>query len=138
MARRNGRPGSYLMTDDYTGVTHYANELKRDYWGNYTKKPLQRNLQEIASPLLDPQPVPIFRANSYENVAPCTGESMPVYVGLTNVKTSQNSPGAQYYLQQESVGNAAVGCTLIVFPTQSLPGQEGVGEAIVGSTLIVY
>lgn len=95
MARRRGRPGSYLMTDDDSGFTCYASELHRDYWGNYTKKPLLRNLQEIASPLNDPVPVPIYRGPNYEVVNAAITTVAPTNVGLTNKPTSHDNPAFQ-------------------------------------------
>ena len=112
MARRNGRKGTWLATDDYTGKTVYANKLQIDYWGNYTTKPLKRNLQEIASPLNDPQPVPFYRGPTYEAVSTNSVTTLPTYVGLTNVKTSL-SYGSSLFVDV-GIGEAAIGTTFIV------------------------
>lgn len=114
MARRNGRKGDYLATDDYTGMTRYASELHRDYWGQYAVYPLKRNLQEIASPLDDPAPVPFYRGPSYEQSIPCDYELAPQFVGLTNVPTNPNNAAFQALNLDPGVDSMAVGCTFIV------------------------
>lgn len=114
MARRRGKPGEYLMTDDYTGVTRYSSELKRDYWGSYAKHPLIRNLQEIAKPFNDPQPVPMFRGPDYEYTPPCVGEVSPIYIGLTTVPTRNNNAASYALDLSPSIPNMAVGCTFEV------------------------
>lgn len=117
MARRGGKPSDYLASDDYTGVTTYASKLRYDYWGNFVRKPLLRNLQEIATPLLDPYPVPDYRGPTYENIPnTCVFETLPSYVGNTNIPTPLSGPGAQYYAQGASIGDAEIGCTFIVWP----------------------
>lgn len=90
MARRKGRPGAYLGSDDYTGFVKYFSELKRDYWGAYAKRPLLRNLQEIASPLNDPVPVSEYRGPNYEAI-PKNPTVAPTFVGFTNVRTSHDN-----------------------------------------------
>lgn len=95
MARRHGRPGEYLSVDDYTGVTRYRSELQYDYWGNLVKRPLLRNLQEISSPMNDPQPVPDFRGQQYEQSNPSQYVVAPTYVGNTTVRTNLNNAAAQ-------------------------------------------
>lgn len=114
MARRNGRPGAYLMSDDYTGFTRYSSQLKRDYWGNYAQKPLKRNLQEVASPLNDPQPVNPFRASNYESIPTCAPEIAPTYIGLTNIPTPQNNMAFQVLNLNPSIPDMAVGCTFVI------------------------
>lgn len=96
MARRNGRKGAWLATDDYTGFTHYASELSRDYWGAYAKKPLLRNLQEIASPFNDPAPVSVYRGPNYEAWPYSSyGFVVPLDVGNTNVLVNRNCAAIQ-------------------------------------------
>lgn len=90
MARRNGRPGAYLGTDDYTGFTRYFSQLNLDYWGNYAQKPLLRNLQEISSPLNDPVPVLEYRGPNYET-SPAHPTVAPTFVGNTTVRTSHDN-----------------------------------------------
>lgn len=114
MARRNGRAGDWLATDDYTGFTVYASKLKRDYWGNYAVRPLQRNLQEIAAPLADPYPVPFYRGSNYEITSGCDGEVAPPFVGVTNVRTNMNNAAAQALALDPSIPNMEVGCTFII------------------------
>lgn len=114
MARRAGRKGSYLATDDYTGFTCYASELRKDYWGAYSRTPLKRNLQEIAQPLDDPYPVPFTRGPSYETSIPCDYEVAPAFVGLTTVRTNPNNAGFQALRLDPGVGDMIVGCTLVV------------------------
>lgn len=114
MARRNGRKGDWLATDDYTGFTRYASELRKDYWGAYAVKPLLRNLQEIASPLNDPRPVPFYRGPNYEFTAPCIGEIAPTYVGDTTVRTSLSNMAAQVLNLNPGIGQMVIGCTFVV------------------------
>lgn len=90
MARRRGKPGSWLMTDDYFGFVKYGPQLSKDYWGMFAKKPLLRNLQEIATPLNDPQPVQEYRGPNYE-APPVNPTVAPTFVGYTNVRTSHDN-----------------------------------------------
>lgn len=115
MARRNGRKGDHLATDDYTGMTQYASKLKRDFWGSYAVHPLKRNLQEIATPLNDPRPVSLYRGPNYETVANCLAETAPLFVGLTNVPTNQNNAAIQALDLLPGIGEMEVGCTFIVY-----------------------
>lgn len=115
MARRQGRKGDYLATDDYTGFTRFRSQLSYDYWGSLVERPLLRNLQEIASPLNDPQPVPDYRGPTYEYTPPCIGERSPKFVGLTNVKTNNNNAAAQALNLNPSLGSMSIGCTFEVF-----------------------
>lgn len=115
MARRSGKKGDYLMTDDYTGFTVYASKVKKDYWGNYTVKPMFRNLQEIASPLLDPYPVSIYRGPDYEQTTPCEFEIQPLFIGNTNIRTPYTSPATQALDLSPGIGEMEVGCTFQVY-----------------------
>lgn len=114
MARRRGRPGDYLATDDTTGFTKFASELRLDFWGNRTAIPLERNLQEIAQPVDDPMPVPFFRGPSYEVTNGCQAETMPVFVGNTDVPTNPNNAAVNALSLNPGIGDMAVGCTFIV------------------------
>lgn len=114
MARRRGRPGAYLMTDDYSGVTCYASELHQDWWGNYTKQPLKRNLQEIAVGLNDPVPVTVFRGPQYEVTNICDFEHIPIFIGRTNIRTPNTSPATQALGLDPGIGDAVIGCTFVV------------------------
>lgn len=116
MARRGGKPGSHLATDDYTGFTVYAEKLKRDFWGSLVIKPLLRNLQEIASPLNDPQPVDIYRGPNYENTSGCPGSTAPFFVGNTTVPTNPNNAGIQGLNLFPGIGTMEIGCTFEVYP----------------------
>lgn len=119
MARRNGRKGDYLATDDYTGFTHYASELRKDYWGSLAKSPLKRNLQEISSPLSDPEPVLDYRGPNYE-VWPYAGFGfiVPVDVGITLVMTNRNNAAIQALANNPSaakgIGAMQIGSTFVV------------------------
>lgn len=93
MSRRGGRKGAWLATDDYTGVVCFASELQKDFWGAWTKKPLERNLQEISSPLNDPRPVPLFRGPNYETVT--SANIAPAKIGLTNINTTTDNAAFQ-------------------------------------------
>lgn len=96
MARRNGRPGDWLGTDEYYGTTCYQSELKQDFWGVWAKKPLKRNLQEIAVGLADPYPVFPIQAPSYEVTANVSALVVaPTKVGVTNVNTNRNNAAIQ-------------------------------------------
>lgn len=114
MARRNGRKGAWLFVDDYTGFTSYSDKAKLDYWGNLVAmKPLQRNLQEISSPLNDPQPVAFYRGPQYEVTTPCQFETQPLFVGNTTISTKPSLATSVMGLDP-GIGDAAVGCTLVV------------------------
>lgn len=117
MARRNGRKGQWLATDDYTGKTVYATALKLDYWGNYVVKPLKRNLQEIASPLNDPLPVPFFRGPTYEATTSGQFVETPFYVGKTAIRTPISyAAEVMGWVPPEDlgIGLAEIGTTFIV------------------------
>jgi hypothetical protein len=115
MGRRNGRPGDYLVTDQYLGVTTYASKVRRDFWGSLVQKPLQRNLQEISQPLLDPYPVPYVTGSSYERVPnTCIFERIPFYIGNTTIRTPLTSPAAQALYNTTGIGDMSVGCTFVV------------------------
>lgn len=114
MGRRAGRPGNWLATDDTTGFTKYGDELRLDYWGNRTAIPLKRNLQEIAQPLDDPEPIPFYRGPSYEYVPPCIAEIAPPYVGNTNVPTNPNNMAFQVLNLDPGIGDMQIGCTFEV------------------------
>lgn len=121
MARRNGRKGDYLASDDYTGFIQYASKLQKDYWGNMVVSPLKRNLQEIASPLSDPYPVAFYRGPTYEKTNPCDFDVAPQFVGLTNVPTP-NYPNIQILGLNPTLGQMSVGCTFRVFGDNSPDG----------------
>lgn len=110
MARRQGRKGDWLVSDDYYGTTQYASRVRQDWWGNYVVKPLLRNLQEIATPLGDPYPVDFYNGPDYETVDPCDFEVAPATVGLTNVPTP-NYPAIQIMGWNPGIGTMSVGCT---------------------------
>lgn len=114
MARRNGKPGDYLITDDYLGVTTYASKVTTDFWGNVVQKPLLRNLQEIATPLNDPYPVPLFRGPDYEQTIACQFEIQPQYIGRTT-RPFPNTQLTQLLDLNPSLGSMFVGCTFRVF-----------------------
>lgn len=116
MARRKGRPGAYLATDDTSGFTEYRDKLSIDYWGNLTRYGLERNLQEISSPLGDPYPVPIYRGPDYEQTNACDFETTPLFVGKTGIAFKQNSAYAQFINLDPAIPDMSVGCTFIVRP----------------------
>lgn len=122
MARRNGRKGAWLATDDYTGFTVYASKLQRDFWGSLAVKPLQRNLQEISSPLNDPVPVPFYRGPNYEQSS-MTLLYVPQTVGNTSVLTSVQNAAIQTPGLYPNVTNGHI--------------IAGIGTARIGSTFIV-
>ena len=116
MARRQGRPGSWLMTDDYTGFTRYSSQLRKDYWGSYAERPLKRNLQEIASPLNDPLPVNPYRGPNYEIMPSfCLGELAPLYVGTTNIPTNPNNAAFQALDLSPAIPDMEIGCNFQVY-----------------------
>lgn len=114
MARRNGRKGAHLVTDDYFGFTRFNSQVKKDYWGSYAEKPMLRNLQEIAYPLNDPGPVDPYRGPNYETYSLCDIELAPQYVGLTNVKTNPNNAAMQALGLQDAIPNMEIGCDFVV------------------------
>ncbi len=113
MSLRRGKKGQWLATDDYTGFTVYADRLRKDYWGNLTVSPLKRNLQEIASPLNDPMPVPFYRGPAYEVVEAEHFISAPLFVGNTNVNTKPSEIIDVLGLDV-GIGEASVGETFVV------------------------
>lgn len=115
MARRNQRPGTYLITSDYSGCTTYGDRVVIDYWGNVgeSREILQRNLQEIASPLKDPYPVSLYRGPQYENVTQCNFEIQPSKIGKTNIPFP-NTAYTQLFNLNPGIGTATVGCTFVV------------------------
>jgi len=114
MARRGGKKGEWLFTDDWTGFTSYSSKAKLDYWGNLVAgKPLQRNLQEISSPLNDPQPVAFYRGPQYEATTGCDFETQPLFIGKTTIPTKPSQ--ATYIMGLDvGIGDAEVGCTFVV------------------------
>lgn len=114
MARRNGRKGTWLATDDLTGFTVYSNKLKKGYYGEMAVKPYKRNLQEIASPLNDPEPVPFYRGPNYETTTTCFAEIAPPFVGNTNVPTNPYNAGFQALNLNPAIPYMSVGCTFVV------------------------
>ncbi len=138
MARRRGKPGAYLMSDDNTGFTIYNNQARKDYWNNYTAIPLKRNLQEIASPLNDPYPVPIFRGSQYEQTNACDFELQPQYIGKTRIPFP-NTQVTNLYNLDPGIGDMAIGCTFIVRGDEYL--IIGVDDFLVdenGGRIIIY
>lgn len=127
MARRNQRRGDWLVTDDYTGFTQYGSRVKKDFWGNYAVRPLERNLKEIATPLSDPTPVPFYRGPSYEFTPTCVGELAPFYVGNTTVPTNPNNAAIQALDLFPAIPNMEIGCNFIVYPDTSSPSGFDAG-----------
>lgn len=122
MARRRGREGDHLVTDDYTGFTTYSSRLSKDFWGSYTKKPLLRNLQEISSPLKDPTPVSLYRGPNYE-IPSVTFLNVPATIGNTSVLTSTQNAAIQTPGLYPNVANGHI--------------IAGIGDARIGLTFIV-
>lgn len=114
MARRNQRRGDWLAVDDTTGFTCFGSELQLDFWGNRVKRPLLRNLQEIATPLSDPQPVPFYRGPNYETDEPCFAEIAPKYVGNTTVLTNPFNAAFQALDLNPAIPDMEIGCTFVV------------------------
>lgn len=116
MARRNGRKNSYLMSSDYSGNTIYASQAVKDYWGEYglRREVLARNLQEIATPLNDPYPVPIYRGPLYEKTTACIGEQVPLYIGTTTRRFPTNNDTVAALGINPGIGAASIGCTFRV------------------------
>lgn len=114
MATRHGRKGDYLLADDYTGNTIYASQAQRDYWGALTLRPLNRNLQEISSPLNDPQPVHDFRGPAYEQITECEANAAPQFVGLTLVPTSKQNAYFEAFDPNPAIPDMIIGCTFVV------------------------
>lgn len=114
MARRNQRRGDHLATDDITGFTVWASQLRKGYYGEMAVRPFKRNLQEIASPLNDPAPVSVYRGPNYESFESCDAETAPLYIGNTTVPTNGNSLGAQVLGLSPGLGDMEVGCTFLV------------------------
>lgn len=114
MARRKGKPGAWLVADDTSGFTVYNDRIGRDYWGNLTTIPLQRNLQEISRPLGDPFPVAFYNGPQYEQTTACDFEVGPIFIGKTTKPFLTNSAYYQTVNFYPGVGAAEIGCTFIV------------------------
>jgi hypothetical protein len=114
MARRGGKPGQWLAIDQYTGMTRYASQLKRDRWGSYAVKPLLYNPQEQASPLNDPQPVALYTGSAYEQYDVCDIQLAPRYVGNTTVLTSNQNMAMQVMGYQDGIPNMEISCNFEV------------------------
>lgn len=125
MARRRGRPGDYLLTDDYSGTTTYRSRVTEDYWGNFTRFPLERNLQEIASPLNDPYPVSVFRGPQYERTDPCDFELFPRFIGKTLIPFNTNNVLSTVFNFNPAIPDMSIGCTFIVGPDTPPPPITG-------------
>lgn len=125
MARRRGRPGAYLATDDYSGFTQYRERLSYDFWGNLTRRPLERNLQEISSPLNDPYPVPDYRGPDYEKTNECDFELFPAYIGRTVIPFNKNNILSTVVNFNPAIPDMSIGCTFIVAPNTPLPPLTG-------------
>jgi len=115
MARRRGRLGDHLATDELTGFTVLASKLRRSWDGYYAIKPLERNLQEITCPLNDPGSVSPYSPAQYETLDNCEAELAPLYVGVTNVLTNTQNAAAQALGYERGVGNMEIGCNFEVF-----------------------
>lgn len=126
MARRNQRPGDHLATSDYSGCTTWASKLQKDYWGMYgeANEILKRNLQEIANPLADPYPVDIYRGPQYEATTACDFETQPLYIGNTIIPFPNTEVTSVLGLNV-GIGDASVGCTLVVYPDDYLMSESG-------------
>lgn len=114
MARRHGKKGDWLGTDEITGRTVWGSQLKRGYYGELAVKPFVRNLQEIASPLDDPAPVPVYSGPQYEITPVCVSETAPIYVGNTTVRTNVNNAAAQALNLSPSIGTMKIGCSFVI------------------------
>lgn len=125
MARRRGRPGDYLVTDDYFGNTTYRSKVREDYWGSWTRKPLLRNLQEVASPLNDPYPVDVYRGPDYEKTTACDFELFPRFIGRTIVPFNRNNILSAVFNFNPAIPDMSIGCTFIVAPDTPPPPLIG-------------
>lgn len=116
MARRNGRKGRYLASSDYSSMTEYSDKLQKDFWGDYglPNEILQRNLQEISTPLNDPYPVPFYRGPTYEQNTECPAEIIPLFIGKTTRRTPTGSTNVQATGVDPGIGSASIGCTFRV------------------------
>lgn len=120
--RRRGRPGDYLITDDWTGCTTYHSKVRKDYWGNLSEIVLKRNLQEISQPLNDPYPVKEYRGPQYEQTNACDFELFPNYIGNTLIPFNKaNNPLSTVLDFDPAIPNMEIGCTLIVQPDAPFP-----------------
>lgn len=114
--RRNQKRGDWLASDDLTGFTVYASKIKRGWYGEQAVKPYKRNLQEVASPLDDPEVVPFILGPNYENTSGCPGADAPLYVGNTTVLTNPNNAAIQALDLFPAIPDMEVGCSFIVYP----------------------
>lgn len=119
---RRGRPGDYLLTDDWTGCTIYHSQARKDYWNNLSQICLKRNLQEISQPLNDPYPVKEYRGPQYEPTTPCDFELFPNFIGNTLIPFNKtNNPLSTVLDFNPAIPNMEIGCTFIVQPDPPAP-----------------
>lgn len=111
MIRRGHRRGDYLVRDDITGKITYASKITRDGYGFYTeaRDADPRHPQEFIQSLRDPMPVELVLPQVPQ---PDPDMTVPIYIGLTNVKTPMTGPGAITY--DVGVGEMEIGLSFIV------------------------
>jgi hypothetical protein len=101
--------------------------MQTDFWGNIVTKPLKRNLQELASPLSDPEPVPFFRGSNYEVIASGACQKQ-LYIGNTGVATPPSYAA-------EVLGYAFISTTV---SGGTVPTDLGIGDMAISTTFVVY
>lgn len=114
MAVRNRhRVGAYLMTDDQSGQTFYADDMRKQWDGLWVHKDHYepRNPQEFVKAKGDPYALKEVRPATYDqNII--NGGAIPLFVGSTTVPTSMTGPAAHLY--DLAIPDMVVGTSFVV------------------------
>lgn len=111
MIRNRHRIGRYLMVDDESGLIRYDDQMVKRWDGAFVRKSQNehRNPQEFVRALKDPQALRNVRP--LQPIARGCDTSFSLYVGNTNIPTPG---GAASHLFDVGIGEAEVGCSLVV------------------------
>lgn len=109
--RRRHRVGRHLVTDDESGIVYYDDQVQEVWDGTIRKHYEDRHPQEFVRAGNDPYAVEDTRPVA-DVAKPCN--VAPVLVGGTSIQAKTNGPAV--HLFQPGVGDAEVGCTLVVYP----------------------
>lgn len=113
MIRNRWRPGRHLVVSDESGLVRYDDETVKLWDGRIVLKSEyeERHPQEFVKAGRDPKPLKDVRPRQAFDDPGC-----PVirpYIGNTNIPTPLTGIGASIFAP--AIGQAEVGCTLIVY-----------------------
>lgn len=111
MIRNRHRVGRYLMIDDESGLCRYDDQMVKRWDGAFVRiwQDEYRNPQEFVRALKDPAPLQNVRP--MQAIAKGCDTSFSLFVGNTNVPVQ---PGPATFLFDVGIGEAEVGCSLVV------------------------